>query len=75
MKKIKLILVLSLSFIAVQAAGIHQNGKSNQQNSQALCVQKRIDICKNKLCGKKATLNCVKICQQTVKNECRFAGE
>ncbi|MBA3537918.1 MAG: hypothetical protein H0T84_15160 [Tatlockia sp.] len=75
MKKINLILVLSLSFIAIQAAGMHQKALTNQQNSQTLCVQKRINNCINKFCGIKAPLICVKICHKTIKNECRYAGE
>jgi hypothetical protein len=75
MKTLALILVLGLTFIAVQAAGIPQKSISNQQNYQASCVQKRISICIKKLCGNKAIKNCNQVCKKTLGNECRYAGE
>lgn len=75
MNKHLLTSLLTLALAPAYSAEPSQSAISVQQNAQRLCQQQRTDICVKKLCQTKDDKNCVKICEITVENECRQAGE
>lgn len=66
--------LLMLFFLPVQSADITQSAIETQQSDQELCVQQLVNQCIDK-CKNAGDNNCVQLCQENAKHECRQAGE
>lgn len=75
MNKFIVSLLLLLSFTSVQAEDIPEVQIQQQQFDQNLCVQQSVERCTGVRCPDSKDDNCIQICTEMAKNECRYAGE
>ncbi|KTD64313.1 hypothetical protein [Legionella spiritensis] len=67
-------LLVTLFFLPVQAADITTGEIKAQESDEERCYQERVGRCIDK-CDHAEDKNCTLLCEATVRNECRQAGE
>ncbi|MDI9818310.1 MULTISPECIES: hypothetical protein [unclassified Legionella] len=67
-------LFVFMFFLPAHAADISEEEIQTQADDQTLCIQQRLPQCINQ-CQSAGGSNCVQMCEENIKNECRQAGE
>lgn len=69
-----LFLILLFAFIPANAADQTNKAVESQRYDQSICFEQRVKQCL-KRCQQTGIENCVQLCSENARNECREAGE